>query len=576
MRIELPAFALVALVGVSGSGKSTFAKARFKPTEVLSSDFFRGIVCDDENDQSVTAAAFDALYHVANKRLDLGLLTVVDATNVQKEARAKILQVARAQDCLPVAIVFDVPEKTAKERNKNRTDRKIDDRVIARQMSQLRSSVRGLRREGFRHIFILDEEAAANAEIVRVPLWNDKKDERGPFDIIGDVHGCYDELCELLTKLGYDVAADLFTANHPAGRTAVFLGDLCDRGDKNVEVLRLVMNMAQAGNARCIAGNHDVKLLKKLNGANVQLTHGLDKTVAQIEKEDAEFTERVKTFLDGLISHYLFDGGELVVAHAGLAEKYHGRSSGRVKQLCIYGETSGEKDEYGLTVRLPWAAAYRGRALVVYGHVASREVRILNNTVCIDTGCVFGGKLSAYRYPERETVQVQARREYYAPIKPLETEAGSGGILPEDAIPNIDDVLGTRYLNTRLVPSIKIAEENAAAALELASRFAVDPRWLIYLPPAMSPCETSKLDGFLEHPTEAFDYYRKHSVETVVCERKHMGSRAVIVLCRDGETARRRFAVSGGAGHGVIYTRTGRPFFDDAETEPEILLRLQN
>jgi protein phosphatase len=330
------------------------------------------------------------------------------------------------------------------------------------------------------------------------------------------------------------------------------------------------MNMVQSGGAWCIAGNHDVKLLKKLKGSNVQLTHGLDRTVEQLETQEPDFIESVKNFLDGLISHYVFDGGSLVVSHAGLKEKYHGRSSGFVRQFCLYGETTGETDEYGLPVRFPWANEYRGKALVVYGHIPGEEVQEINNTACIDTGCVFGGKLTAFRYPEREIVQVKAKRQYYESVKPLNKAASA-----IDDMLNIDDVLGQRFLNTRLRRSIKIHEENSTAALELMSRFAADPHWLIYLPPTMSPCETSKLPGFLEHPLEAFDYYKTRGTGKVVCEQKHMGSRAVIVLCKNNETAAKRFGITDNR-FGIIYTRTGRPFFEDMETENAILSRLQN
>jgi protein phosphatase len=570
MRIEIPEMAVVALIGVSGSGKSTFAKTHFKPTETLSSDYFRALVSDDENNQQVSSQAFDALYYVANKRLELGLLTVIDATNVQKEARASVLRLAKEQDCLAVAIVLDIPERICRERNEKRPDRNFGSHVVTRQTEQLRRSIRHLQKEGFRYVYtISSEEEAASAEITRVPLWNNKKHETGPFDIIGDIHGCYDELCELFAKLGYETDAENCIAKPPQGRKAVFLGDLCDRGPKNIEVIRLVMGMVQAGDAWCVAGNHDVKLLKKLKGADVQLLHGLDKTVEQLETQNEDFIAKAKNFFDALISHYVFDNGKLVVAHAGLKEKYHGRGSGRVREFCLYGDTTGETDEYGLPVRLPWANEYRGRALVVYGHTPVPEAQAVNNTVCIDTGCVFGGKLTAYRYPEKETVQVNARREYYPPVKPFLDKPSDN-----DDMLNIDDVLGQKYLNTRLRRSIKINAENSIAAMELMSRFAADPHWLIYLPPTMSPCETSKLPEYLEYPSEAFDYYKTRGVGKVVCEQKHMGSRAVIVLCRDTETAAKRFGVADNS-FGIIYTRTGRRFFDDAETEKALLTRFQ-
>ena len=570
MRIEIPDIAVVALMGVSGSGKSTFAKKYFKPTEVLSSDYFRALVSDDENNQLVTAQAFETLYYVANKRLELGMLTVIDATNVQKEARASVLRLAKEQNCHAVAIVLDVPEKLCKERNEKRPDRDFGGHVIARQGEQLRRSIRHLQKEGFRYVYVLkSEDDIASVEIIRTPLWNNKKAETGPFDIISDIHGCYDELCALLDKLGYSVDKDNCAAVPPEGRRTIFLGDLCDRGPKNVEVLCLVMSMVQSGAAYCIAGNHDIKLLKHLRGAKVQLSHGLDKTVEQLSTQSVGFVSEVKTFLDSLRSHYVFDGGNLVVAHAGLKEKYQGRGSGRVREFCLYGDTTGETDEYGLPARLPWANEYRGKATVVYGHTPSPDVEAINNTLCIDTGCVFGGKLTAWRYPEKEIVQIDAEREYYTPAKPFLYK-----LMINDDVLNIDDVLGQKYLTTRLRRSIKINAENSAAALEVMSRFAADPHWLIYLPPTMSPCETSKLPDYLEYPTEAFDYYKTRGVGKVVCELKHMGSRAVIVLCKDAEAAARRFKVND-CSFGIIYTRTGRHFFDNAETQNTILTRLQ-
>jgi protein phosphatase len=570
MRIEIPETAVVALIGVSGSGKSTFAKTHFKPTEVLSSDYFRALISDDETNQQVSAQAFETLFYAANKRLELGLLTVIDATNVQKEGRAAVLNLAREQNCLAVAIVLDIPERICRNRNEKRPNRNFGPHVITRQTGQLKKSIRHLQKEGFRYVYILEsEEEAADAEIIRTPLWNNKKNEKGPFDIIGDIHGCYDELCELLSSLAYKVDAEKCIAQPPVNRKAVFLGDLCDRGPKNVEVIRLVMNMVQTGDAWCVAGNHDVKLLRKLKGSNVQLSHGLDRTVKELETQDEEFIAKVKGFLDGLISHYVFDDRKLVVAHAGLKEKYQGRGSGRVRDFCLYGDTTGEIDEYGLPVRLPWANEYHGKALVVYGHIPTPEVQILNNTACIDTGCVFGGKITAYRYPEKEIIQVKAKQEYYAPLKPFMDKP-----VNNDDMLNIDDVLGQKYLDTRLRRSIKINTENSTAALELMSRFAADPHWLIYLPPTMSPCETSKSPDYLEYPTQAFDYYKVRGVGKVVCEQKHMGSRAIIVLCKDTETASKRFNIANDS-FGIIYTRTGRHFFDDKETERAILSRLQ-
>lgn len=568
MRIEIPEFALVALIGATSSGKSTFAKKHFLPTEILSSDFFRGMVSDDENNQKVSKEAFDLLFYAANKRLDLMKTTVIDATNVQPAARKQIIDLAREQNVHSVAIVLNLPERELQARNASRPDRGYPEHVIRKHVSDLRRGLRNLKREGFRFVYILNsQEEVDEVEIVRTKMWNNRKNEHGPFDVIGDVHGCFDELVMLLRKLGYEDNEEAGMI-HPEGRKPVFLGDLCDRGPKNVEVLRLVMKMVKSGNALAVPGNHDVKLVKYLLGKNVQLTHGLDKTVEELEKQDEQFRNDVREFLDGLVSHYVLDDGKLVVSHAGLKQEYIGRGSMKVRDFCLYGEATGEIDEYGLPVRLNWASDYRGKATVVYGHIPQLEVQAMNGTYCIDTGCVFGGKLTSYRYPERELVDVDALAQYYAPVKPLSPTQST-----TDDMLTVGDVQGRLYLNTELMPSITVQENNAAAALEIMSRFAADPHWLIYLPPTMSPCETSPIDNFLEHPLEAFAYYRNRGVQNVVCEKKHMGSRAVIVLCHTEETARKRFGVSDGS-KGIIYTRTGRHFFDDTEIENEVLSRL--
>jgi protein phosphatase len=570
MKLTLPDLCLVVLVGPSGAGKSSFARRHFKPTEVISSDFCRGLVSDDENDQAATGDAFDVLQYVVGKRLARGRVAVVDATNVQVEARAPLVELAREHDVLPVAIVLKLPEDVCHARNRDRPDRAFGPHVVRNQMSQLRRGLRGLEREGFRYVYTLESPAQVDAvEIVRQPLWNNRRDDHGPFDIIGDVHGCRDELVELLTKLGYD-ATEPRRIVPPSGRKAVFLGDLVDRGPDPVGVLRLVMSMVKAGTALCVPGNHDVKLLRYLHGRNVQQTHGLAETIQQLDLVTPEERRDVADFIDRLVGHYVLDGGRLVVAHAGLLERYQGRASRRVREFALYGETTGETDEFGLPVRFNWASEYRGPAAVVYGHTPTPEADWLNNTICVDTGCAFGGKLTALRWPERELVSVPAHRQYAVPARPLVIEpvALSPQQLDDDVL-DLADVVGKRIVPTRLAGNVTVRAENAAAALEVMSRFAADPRWLIYLPPTMSPCATSAEPGLLEHPREAFNYFLSEGVGRVVCQRKHMGSRAVVIVCRDDVAAAKRFGVAGESG--IVYTRTGRRFFDDLATEAALL-----
>ncbi len=576
-EITIPELSLVALVGASGSGKSTFAGTHFKPTEVLSSDACRGLVSDDENDLAATGDAFDLLYYIAAKRLAAGRLTVVDATNVKREDRKHLVELARRFHVLPVAIVLDVPEKLCLARNRERSDRNFGPHVVRNHIQQLRRSLGSLRKEGFRHVHVLSSpEQIAGVTLTRQPLWNNRKFDRGPFDIIGDIHGCTDELEAMLQALGYQTSEGTHAASpwdgpryrHPSGRKAIFLGDLVDRGPRILDTVRIVRAMIEAGDALCVPGNHDMKLLKKLRGREVQITHGLDTSLAEIESLPGEvragFVAELAGFLEGLVSHYVLDDGKLVVAHAGMKAEMQGRGSGMVRDFALYGETTGETDEWGLPVRADWAAAYRGAATVVYGHTPVAEPEWLNQTINIDTGAVFGGKLTALRWPEREIVSVPARATYYEPVRPfllVEEQAPLSVQQTHDDLLDIEDILGKRIISTRLHRNVTIREENAAAALEVMARFAVDPRWLIYLPPTMAPSETSSLPDLLEHPAEAFAHYRREGIPRVICQEKHMGSRAVVVVCRDRHAVRRRFGIEGEE-TGAVYTRTGRPFFD--------------
>jgi len=583
MQINIPELSLVLMVGVSGSGKSTFAKKHFNKHEVVSSDKCRGIVSNDENKLEATDDAFDLLNYIIAKRLKRGLLTVVDATNVKPASRKKLIQLAREYHTLPTAIVLDMPEKLCQERNQARPDRNFGKHVIRNQKQDLKRSIRRLKREGFRKVHVLTspEEVESVTEIVREKLYNDKKEVSGPFDIIGDIHGCYQETIELLEKLGYQITKAEnngqnfgLSVTHPKGRKAIFLGDLVDRGPASPAVLKLVMSMVHQETAFCVPGNHDLKLQKKLKGKDVSIKHGLAETLEQLEQETPAFIEQVSTFLYGLISHYIFDKGKLVVAHAGIKKEMQGRGSAAVRAFCLYGETTGEIDEFGLPVRYNWASEYRGNAKVIYGHTPIPEPEWLNKTINIDTGCVFGGKLTALRYPEEELVSVPAHKVYCEPVRPLEKSATELSHQQEyDDVLDIADVTGKRIVQTRLRNNITIHEENSIAALEVMSRFAVNPKWLIYLPPTMSPSETSALPEFLEHPQEALEYYKKQGIQKVVCEEKHMGSRAIVVICQNEEAALKSFGIQN-EGFGVCYTRTGRNFFNNSDLEQAFLAKI--
>lgn len=328
MKIEIPEFALVLLIGASGTGKSTFAAKHFLLTEVVSSDRMRGWVADDESDQSATPDAFDVLHYVVEKRLKARRFTVVDATNVQPESRKSLVALAKRFHALSVAIVFDLPEALAVARNANRPDRQFGAGPVRRQMQSLKRSLKGLQREGIRFVHKLSSpEEVDSVTIARNRLWTDRRNDTGPFDIIGDVHGCAAELETLFAQLDYGVVRDgkEVTVTPPDGRRAIFVGDLVDRGLRSPDVLRLVKGMVDAGTALCVVGNHDDKLKRHLSGKKVKPTHGLAETIEQLADEPPEFAREMRDWLDGLISHYVLDGGNLVVAHAGLKEEMQGR-----------------------------------------------------------------------------------------------------------------------------------------------------------------------------------------------------------------------------------------------------------
>ena len=581
MQLKIHDYGLVVLIGPSGSGKTSFAKRHFRPSEVLSSDHYRSVVGDGERNAATTKDAFDVIETIAAKRLRSRRLAVIDATNVAPDDRKRYVRLARDEHAPLSAIALDLAERDCIAQNAARGDDARPQHVVRRQWRSMQRWMKKLSAEGFRRRYrIRSPEDARGAEIVREPLPCDRRNLTVPFDVIGDVHACREELEALLSKLGYRIEPNEtadgpgYDVEPPPGRTTVFVGDVVDRGPDSAGALALVMDMVEAGHALAVPGNHDAKLARALAGRDVERKHGLARTLEQLDAAPESFRQRAAEFLAGLPSHYVLDGGTLVVAHAGMKEHLQNRTSRQVRDFGLYGETTGETDDDGLPVRLDWAADYRGRAAVVYGHTPVRRAEWVNETLCIDTGCAFGGRLTALRWPERELVSVPAKKAYTEPSKAfaiaLQETADRTRQQESDALLDIDDIAGPLRLHTRIAGAIAVRPENCAAALDTMARFAVDPRWLIYLPPTMAPCAAATADGLLEHPAEAFGYFRARSIRRVMCQEKHMGSRAVIVLGRTATAAEARFGVGSAAG-GIVYTRTGRRFFDDATIEEQVL-----
>ena len=564
LRIADPS--IVMMIGAPGSGKSTITRALFTPNEVLASETFRAMVSNDPFSNEASTDAFEALHHIAATRARRRLLTVIDATHARREDRDKVDALARGLHVGVERIVVQAPIGQCVARVKEREGpARIPERAVRRMHGLVEAllreargrsrSVKGRRRE---RVLVLDgADGAPSPVFTRERLHCDARERPGPFDIIGDVHGCIEELVRLLETLGYEVGQEGndWTLSHSEGRTAVWVGDLIDRGPANVDVLRLVSAALASGTGLAVKGNHDWKLERKLAGRDVKVAHGLAHTLEQVDECVDEEREGFSAMLRTLPDHLVLDGGSLVIAHAGLPEPMHLGIGRQVREHAYYGETTGETDGYGLPVRANWASGYRGEATVVYGHIATDQAVWENNTICVDTGCCFGGALSALRWPEREVVGVPASKVWCEPTGGAKAATSEGGHKPRYPGLRVGDLSGAVRVHTRSAGWVRVDPERVAPALEVLTRYALPPKWIAWLPPTMAAPPAASEGSHLERPKEALEAMAKLGVTHVVAQRKHMGSRAVAVLGREAGALEASF---GTRREGFVYTRTGR------------------
>jgi len=411
--ISLPRTTLLVLCGTPGCGKSTFASRYFRETMIVSSDQCRLLVSDSETNMAASKEAFKLFRFTIERRLSLGRFTVADSTAITRQARGELLHIGRKYGFNTTLLIFNIPEDVCQARNAGR-DRRVVRSVITRMQKMLRQTLHVVHNEGFDNVHVISEEDLNNTAF-EIEIRDYEVTLPGPFDIIGDIHGCFDELTMLLDKLGYRNRSNYYT--HPAGRKAVFPGDLTDRGPRSMDSFRLVKAMVDSGNALYIPGNHCRKLSRYLEGRNVKIAHGMEKTVAEIEaltEDEREFfKEEFLTLYREAPPYLILDKGKLVVSHGGIKEDMIGKVTERIRNFCFFGDATGEITEEGLPVRREWAQAYRGNALIVYGHTPVPEAVFVNNTIDIDQGCAMGGNLTALRYPELEIIQIPALAAYY-------------------------------------------------------------------------------------------------------------------------------------------------------------------
>lgn len=592
--IPFPHGGIIVLVGPSNSGKTTLLRRLVEEgvlleTEMVSSDTYRTLVGDveyldwkgrprEEADilysdyQKLSGLAFEAMNTVVSMRSRLGKLTVVDATHLQPEYRRKYIEIAAGHDLPCVAWVLDVPEQTLLARDKTREQPRGRQRVKS-QYSQFKRSLRGLREEGFDFTYMLKEPEAVQFVRRDNPLL---ADIGAGIDVIGDIHGCYDEMLELLEELGY-AADEAGLYRHPAGRTLVSVGDVMSRGPRSLDTMIFWKRHSDAGIARMTDSNHGWKIARYLSGRNVTLSHGDENIAAELRLLEEEagteaaaaLKEELKQFLLSAPSHLVMcrDGvRRLVIAHAGIRDEYIGRQSRRIQDFCRYGDTDG-MDAAGAPVRKEWYTGHESGELIVWGHDPRPYPAVVKNTINIDQGAVFGGSLTAYRYPEQEFVSVKAHRDYAEdPDSPL-IRWERGRFAP----PNLGRLVNGYSVFTDAYGELSVRGDYVKAAVDTVSHYTVPLEELVYIPPTMSPTPSVSADeSYLEHPQEAFDYFRSQGVTTMVAEKKHMGSRAVLLLFRDEQVA---VSYIGRPALGTIYSRTGRAFFD-RETESQVLARL--
>lgn len=429
MLVGIPENALVLLIGPRGVGKSRFAVRHFDPGQVVSLPQIRKLVCDQPDLLEATNDAAELQALLVEMRLAWGRFTVIDSTNLRYRNRQNLLNLARKFHFPVVAIVFDLPESARIHGEKLAVNPSfipgIPDSLTVEpledQLAALKEALPRLGQEGFHRVYLFstpEERDHAEIQIQKLPF--NRKDHPGPFDLIGDVHGCCNELESLLSLLGYrheNIGTNPgFTWRHPDGRTAVFVGDVLDRGPRILDTYRLVHSMIVAKTGLAVQGNHELKVYRHFKSAKPEPRPSILQTLREIEQEDLptqkETIRGLMEFIEGLPHHLVLDGGRLVAAHAGLREDLQGRDSALVRNQALFGDANARFDEETEATRMEWVHQYRGRALVVYGHTPVAESAILNRTINIDTGCVFGGRLTALRYPEMDTRFVEAQKAY--------------------------------------------------------------------------------------------------------------------------------------------------------------------
>lgn len=583
MQITLPPGAIVLCIGPSNSGKTTFlehllATAQLARSEVVSSDAYRLAVADVdfidfnhvardeqavvyEEYQRITVAAFELLHATVTARARLNKITVVDATHLRAHERQQYIDIARQQHVPIIALLFKADKQQLLARDKQRVQPRGTKR-LEQQFQTFQYELRAIKKEHYAATYTITDDT--HATIVRLHSKHVLPLEHG-FDIIGDIHGCYDEMLTLLKKLGYEQQGELY--RHPDGRRLISVGDIMSRGPKSIATMQFWLRQIEAGESYMVDSNHGWKIARWLGGQQLSLQHGDELVATEFEAYAAShgieaataLKKRLAAMLLQAPSHYVItknNARKVIVTHAGIYDRYIGKESKRIRDFCRYGDVQGI-DDTGKPIRGDWFTEHTTSEIIVWGHEPKIKPFRANHTINIDQGVVFGGQLTAYRYPEDRFVSVDAERNYAGTEGNPLFEATHKRFAP----PKAQHFVNGFTVHTASGEQLRIPREQALAALDTFSHHTLPLEQVVYIPPTMSPTpQTSSLADYLEHPRDAFAYYKKHGVTTMIAEKKHMGSRAVLFIAKDQGVAKKLLNVEA---LGVITTRTGRAFFDD-------------
>lgn len=416
--LRIPPGAIVVTIGSAGSGKTTWAKRQFPNDQIISLDECRRMVAGGESEHDVTHEAFEILLMALEGRARRRITTLVDGHFVAPDMRRHVLEVARACGRPAVAVCFRVPAELAQFRSRS-GNRMLSPKLLRRQVQQVDDFVLTHQDEGWDQVIFFGDTDVDLLPAVRYTL-PEPMPHPGPFDVIGDVHGCAGELDRLLDTLGWLPPEADGTRRHPHGRTAVFVGDYADRGPSSAGVFRRVMAMHAAGTALGVPGNHCAKLVRYLSGRPTTVTHGLHTTLDELEREGDVFKTDVRYFLENLPQVLVLAGGKLVIFHAALQRDRVGSQDQATWAQTTYGVVRGT-DENGYPIRdTNWTGSWpvgEDEPLAIYGHTPVRSPMRMSNTIDIDGGCVFGGYLAAYRWPEKTMVYEPAAKIWYESAK---------------------------------------------------------------------------------------------------------------------------------------------------------------